>query len=97
MKEFKPRTIQQFGCDYCNKRLQRKERMAEHEMKCYYNEDRVCPNCFDHETGENTGRIHEQHDDHHGGLMDAEVDCQACKNADNALELRKQFLKDTMI
>ena len=57
MKTYKPRTIQEFGCDYCNKIMRTEKGMREHEKKCYYNESRECPNCYNEEEGYNSGVV----------------------------------------
>ena len=41
----KPATTR-YGCDFCKKTTARKSTMERHEKICYYNPDRVCPNQF---------------------------------------------------
>ena len=66
MKTLKPRMIQEYRCDYCNKKYRMKTACEKHERVCYKNPNRDCNMC------EGNGTISE---------YQGEIDCYACKTA----------------
>lgn len=73
MRELKPRTIQEYKCDFCYKNTRRKQTMVRHERICFKNPNRECETC------QNSGFI-EIFDSYYGHGM-GEKSCASCEEA----------------